>query len=187
MRSRLLLLPYLAFVLLVSLVHDPWVLAGALAAVVAVSGRDRRWVLRRSLLAVALLTGVVCVAWIVTGLLRGEDPWPWVLRTLLRVLALTSATLLLGRRIHVLDLAGSSPGLQTFLVLVLAQSASLRRTVDDARLALRSRAIVRPGPRTLLRHAGSTGGALVRRAHHDLTRTTEAMTARGFFLDADPD
>jgi len=186
-RARLLLSLYAAFVLAVCLVHDPRVLATALVLVLVAAGRDAGRILRRALLAVAVFTGVVAAAWVLTSLWRGDDPWPWALRTLLRVLALTVATLLLGRRIRVLDLAAGSGTLKTVLVLVLAQTATLRRTPADARLALASRSLVRPGPRLLLRHAGASGAALLRRSRHDLTRTTEAMASRGYFLDADPD
>ncbi len=185
--TRRLLALYGAFVLLVSLLHDPRLLAVALLVVLLVAGRDAGWVLRRAALAVAVFTGVVAGAWVLTSLWRGDDPWPWALRTVLRVLALTSATLLLGRRVRLLDLAAGSRALQTVLVLVLAQMTTLRRTLRDARLALQSRSLVRPGPRVLLRHAGASGGSLLRKARHDLTRTTEAMASRGYFLDADPD
>jgi cobalt/nickel transport system permease protein len=186
-RVRLALIFYAVFVLLVSMVHDPRLLAGALVAVMAFAGRESGWLLRRAGLAVAVFTGVVVGAWVVTALWRGEDPWPWALRTVLRVFALTSATMLLGRRVRLLDLAAGSRTLQTVLVLVISQTTTLRRTIRDARLALRSRSLVRPGPRVLLRHAGSSGGSLLRKARHDLTCTTEAMASRGYFLDADQD
>jgi cobalt/nickel transport system permease protein len=186
-RTRLILAAYAAGVLLVSLLHDPRLLAVALAAVLLLAGRDAGRILRRAAVAVAIFTGVVVGAYVATGLWRGDDPWPWALRTILRVLTLTSATLLLGRRVAPLDLAAGSPTLQTVLVLVLAQMATLRRTLRDARLALWSRSLDRPRPRVLLRHAGACGGSLLRKARHDLTRTTDAMASRGYFLDADPD
>ncbi len=184
---RLALALYAAFVLLVSFVHDPRLLAACLVAVLLVAGRDAGRILRRAATVVAVFTGVVVGAWVLVSLWRGDDPWPWVLRTVPRVLALTSATLLLGRRVRLLDLSAGSRTLQTVMVLVQAQTSTLRRTLADARLALRSRSLVRPGPRVLLRHAGASGGSLLRKARHDLTRTTEAMASRGYFLDADPD
>ncbi|MBD3222345.1 hypothetical protein GF314_13990 [bacterium] len=185
--SRGALVLYAAFVVLVSFVHDPRLLAACPVAVLLVAGRDAGRILRRAAAVVAVFTGVVVGAWVVASLWRGDDPWPWVLRTVPRVLALTCATLLLGRRVRPLDLAAGSRTLQTVVVLVQAQTSTLRRTLGDARLALRSRSLVRPGPRVLLRHAGASGGSLLRKARHDLTRTTEAMASRGYFLDADPD
>jgi hypothetical protein len=187
MKPRAALALYAAFVLTASLVHDPRWLALALGLTLAAAGREAPVILRRAALAVLLFTGVVSAAWVIVSYGRGDDPWPWVIRTTLRVLAITSATFLLGRRVPVLSLAGDSRTLQTVLVLVLAQVSTLRRTVRDARLALRSRSLDRLGPRLLVRHAGATGGSLLRKAQHDLTLTTQAMASRGYFLDADPD
>ncbi len=187
MTPRLALGLYLAFVLACSLLHDPRWLAIALGAVLVTAGRDGPTVLRRAVVAVVVFTGVVSAAWVVAAYTSGDTPWPWVLRTTLRVLAITSATFLFSRRVPVLRLADGSRNLQTVLVLVLAQVTTLRRTVHDARLALRSRSPERLGPRLLLRHAGACGGALLHKAQHDLTATTQAMASRGYFLDADQD
>lgn len=187
MKARAALALYAVFVLTTSLVHDPRWLALALGLTLLAAGRDAPAILRRAALAVLVFTGVVSAAWVITSYAGGDNPWPWVVRTTLRVLAITSATFLLGRRVKVLSLAGDSRTLQTVLVLVLAQVATLRRTVGDARLALRSRSLDRIGPRLLLRHAGATGGSVLRKSGHDLTLTTQAMASRGYFLDADPD
>ncbi len=187
MTPRLMLILYGAYILTVSLTHDPIWLAGCWMLPLIAARREAPQLLRRALATTLLFSGVVTAAHIVLSLTEGNDPWLWALRTNLRVLALTSATLLFSRHVNPLVLAGSSPILQTVVVLVLAQISTLRRLVADARDALRSRTADRPGITLLVRHGGATAGTLLRKAHHDLTTTTEAMTSRGFFLDADRD
>lgn len=185
MRSRVWLAAYVAFVLAVSFVHEPAILAAALALALGAAGRRAPDVARRALGAVALFAGVVIVAHAALVLQRGGDPWPWALRTFLRASSMTAAGLTLVRRVDVLSLAALHPLLRTVLAVALAQIATVRRVVRDARLALRSRSPRRPGLRLLTRHGGATAGALLRRTARETTVVTEAMTSRGAFLDAD--
>ena len=187
MTPHLKLLMYGVYVLTVSLTHNPAWLAGCWMLTLIVAQSDAPRLLRRALTTTLLFSGFVTAAHIMLSLTQGHDPWLWALRTNLRVLALTSATLLFSRHVHPLVLAGSSPILQTVVILVLAQISTLRRLVSDARNALRSRTADRPGITLLVRHGGTTAATLLRKAHHDLTTTTEAMASRGFFLDADRD
>ena len=52
-------------------------------------------------------------------------------------------------------------------------------------LALEARSPRRVGPRVALRHGAATAAWFLRRAEHDATTMTQALDARGFFLDRD--
>lgn len=186
MRTGLWLGGYAALVLAASFLHGPGQLALLLAAALAGGGRDTPRLLLRALLATALFSGVVIAAHVVVELGRGGDPGPWALRTALRVLTLTTATLIVVKRVDPVRLLSRRPVLGTVLLIALAQIGAVRRLVRDTRLALLSRSPTRPGARTWIRHGGATGGALVRRAGREMTVVTRAMTSRGAFLDADP-
>lgn len=187
MSPRGWLVLYAAFVLAVSFLHRPDGLALALALGVAAAGRAGPSILRRAALAVLLFGGVVSAAHVWLSLAAGGDPWPWVLRTNLRALALTTASLALVRRVPPSRLAALHDGLRPVVMIALAQISAVRKLVRDARLALSSRSFRRPGPALLVRHGGATGGALLRKAARDLTLTTQALDSRGAFLDADRD
>lgn len=186
MRDRATLAAFVLVVAGLSFVHSPVVLAVAIATTLLFAGRDAPRILGRALVAVALFGGAVSAAHAAACWWRGEDPLPWLLRANLRVLAMTSVTLLAARRIDLVRAASVSRSLQFVVVLALTQIAVLRRLADDARLALRSRTDGRPSPRLAIRSGGAVAAALVARAEHRSRDVTHAMTSRGFFDDADP-
>lgn len=186
MRTGFWLFGYAALVLAASFLHRPGQLALLLATVLAAGGRDAPRLLLRAALAAALFSGVVIAAHAILELGRGGEPGPWALRTALRVLTLTTATLIVVERVDPVRLLSRRPALGPVLLITLAQIGAVRRLVRDTRLALLSRSPTRPGAHTWVRHGGATGGALVRRAGREMTVVTRAMTSRGAFLDADP-
>ncbi len=179
------LILYAITVTILSLVHDPLVFAAVLAGTLLIAGRDAPGLARRALLAMALFSGVVSVAYAVSTLWRGDSPWVWLLRTNLRVMAMTTLTLLIASRVDLIRATSRLPALQFLVILTLAQIRSLRCLWEDFRRALQSRTLRRPGPGTALHHGGAAGGALLRRAEHDLEARLQAMDARGFFVDVD--
>jgi cobalt/nickel transport system permease protein len=183
--TAILLTGYALAVAILSLVHDPRVLAVVLLLTLGVAGREAPGVARRALLAVVLFSGVVSVAYAASQFWRGDSPWAWLLRTNLRVLALTTLTLTVAGRVDLVGATARLPALQFVVILTLAQIRTLRRLWTDFRSALKSRALRRPGPGDALRHGGAAGGALLRRAEHDLEARLRTMEARGFFVDAD--
>ncbi|HRX50104.1 MAG TPA: hypothetical protein P5571_01885 [Candidatus Krumholzibacteria bacterium] len=186
MSARLWLTAYAGVVLAASFLHRAELLAALLATVLLAAGRRAPKVLKRAALATLLFTGVVVLLHVTLELQRGGDPWSWALRTLLRVLTMTSATMALTLRVDLIRLLAHRPVLGPVLLIAMAQIGAVRRLVRDTRRALLSRSPTAPGPRTYVRHGGATGGALVRRAAREMTVVTRAMTSRGAFLDADP-
>lgn len=185
MKDRLLLLGYLALVVTATLVHDVrLLLAGTLLLVVPGFGPGPRTWLRalRAVLPflVAVDLGYLLVAW-------GE------LDEARRVLPLVNArtmflVVLAFRVLPAIDLQralGFSPTLRFVLILATSQVLAFRRLFTDFQQALAARTTRRPGLRTSLRQGAALGAFFLRRAEHDATEITQALTARGFFLDRD--
>lgn len=183
MRDRLLLGLYLTAVVAVTTVHDPAALALALAAVLALAGRAGLRLLRRALLAVALFNGVVTATYVILATLEGRLSWHYVALVNLRVLLLATLTFLAVERIDPFRALAFSPSLTYLLTLAYSQSMVLRRSLEEFRLALRSRSPTPPGLRERYRHSAVTAGSLLQKALADAGETAQALRSRGFFDD----
>ena len=185
MKDRLLLLGYLALVVTATLVHDAHLLLCGTLMVMATEFKRRphSWVraLRAALpFLVAVNLGFLLVA-------RGG------LDEARRVLPLVNARMvfmvvLAFRVLPAVDLQralGFSPTLRFVLILATSQVLAFRRLFTDFAQALAARTTRRPGLRTSVRQGAALGAFFLRRAEHDATEITQALTARGFFLDRD--
>jgi len=185
MKDRALLLMYLAAVAAASVVHDPRWLGLALVLVLASAGRGAGALARRALLAALPFVVAVALGWV---LVEGAD-WRAALTTPLRLgLRVLLMTALAFRVLPLVSLPRAlsfSPTLRFVLVLATSQVLAFRRLFTDFRLALTARSPRRVGPRVALRHGAATAAWFLRRAEHDATTMTEALDARGFFLDRD--
>ena len=185
MRDRAALVLYLAAVAAGSLVHDArWLGAGALLT--CLSAGRRAWpLLRRTLRATWLFVAAIALGWLLVE--RGD--WraaaPVTLRIGLRVLLLAMLAFRVLPAVSLPRALGFSPTLRFALVLATSQVLAFRRLFADFRLALVARTPRRVGPRVALRHGAATAAWFLRRAEHDATLLTEALDARGFFLDRD--
>lgn len=181
MRQRTLLLVYAAAVIALSAVHDLRFLAGAVIAVYGLAGRDAWRVARRAGAAVFLFTAVVSLSYALVSWAQGTFRGEYLLRTNLRVFALTSATLLLARRIQLAKALSFSPALGRLATITAAQIGAFRRLGNDLRLALRSRTLGPLGLRDLHRHAAASGSLLLEQAVERSAEVTRAMRSRGAF------
>jgi cobalt/nickel transport system permease protein len=177
--ARLALAVYAAALFTLSVVHDVRVLAGALVVVALLAGRRAPRLLRRSLLAAGLFALTVSAGVVVMGLWRGDLDTQWLVRTNLRVWALTSLTLLAVERIDLARALAPWPGVLVVLTLAGAQIRLLQRQLDDLKLGLRSRSLCRPTARTVAQHAASSGAQFLGRALHDAEEISLAMRSRG--------
>jgi cobalt/nickel transport system permease protein len=184
-KERLILLAYLVVVFLATLVHDPWILLGLAAVVVMLSGRAGPGLLLRVLRAVWPFIVAVSLGYLLVG--RGD--WRAAAQTLLlinsRVIALTLLTFAVFRRLDLQKALGFSGTLRFVLILTTSQVLTFRRLFADFRQALESRMPGKVGLLTALRHGAATSAWFLRRAEHDATEITQALDARGFFLDRD--
>ena len=202
MRDRALLLLYLATVTAATLVHEPRLLGAALAVVLASAGR-RAWPLaRRAGRASLPFVAAVAAGWLVVLVAGGHafrgaaapgtaavttaaTAGSALLRLALRVTLLTALAFRLLPSLSLARALAFSATLRFVLVLALSQLLAFRRLFGDFRLALESRSPRRVGPRLALRHGAATAAWFLRRAEHDATTLTQALDARGFFLDRD--
>jgi hypothetical protein len=185
MRDRLLLVAYLVCVVAATLVHDPRWLGGATAAVLLSAGAAWPALLRRMLRAALPFALAVSLGYVVAA--RDDLPaaGPVLLRLNLRVLLLTGLAFRVLPRLDLQRALGFSPTLRFALVLATSQLLTFRRLFTDFRLGLGSRTPRRVGLLTALRHGAATTAWFARRAEHDATAITQALDARGFFLDRD--
>jgi len=186
MRDRALLLLYLGAVAAGSLVHDARVLGVALVLVPASAGARAGKLARRTLLATAPFLLAIAAGWAVVA---AGDGWaaarPAFTRMGLRVALLTALAFRVLPLVSLPRALSFSATLRFVLVLATSQVLAFRRLFGDFRLALEARSPRRVGPRVALRHGAATAAWFLRRAEHDATTMTQALDARGFFLDRD--
>lgn len=193
-RDRALLLGYLAAVIAASLVHDARLLAGALVLTLASAGGRAGRLARRVLRATGPYLAAVAVGWIGLAALAGPSgsaradlaaAAPALARLGVRVLLLATLALRVLPAVSLPRALAFSRTLRFVLVLATSQVLAFRRLFGDFRLALTARTPRRVGPRTAVRHGAATAAWFLRRAEHDSGALTQALEARGFFLDRD--
>ncbi len=185
MNDRLRLAAYLAAVVSATLVHDPRWLGAAAVVVLASAGRRLPALLAKTARAALPFAVAVSAGYVVAA--RSDLPTAGVvlLRLNVRVLLLVALAFRVLPTLNLHRALGLSPSLRFLLVLATSQVLTFRRLFTDFRLALASRTPRRVGLLTALRHGAATAAWFARRAEHDATQMTQALDARGFFLDRD--
>lgn len=177
------LLLYLAAVVSATLVHEAWLLALGLAGVLLLAGRQAPALLRRSLLVILPFALTVSLGYLLLAHLRGFSPWETLLLINLRVLAITALTFLFIARVNLFRALDFSPSLIWLLVLAYSQGMSLQRIYSEFRLALTSRAIVRPSLRDRYRASAAAAAWFMDKGLAAARETAQALRSRGFFDD----
>jgi cobalt/nickel transport system permease protein len=184
MSPRAWLVAYLLAVVAATFVHEPAVLAAALAVAAAAAGRDRRQLLRRTLVAVAAFNLTVSLGYAVVALWRGDFNAQYLLLANLRVLLLVFLGVWFATRVDLTAaLGGVSPSLTFVATLTLGQLRAFERIVNDFALAFASR---NPAPPRLIdraHHAAAQGIALMDKTMAAATESAMAMRSRGAFDD----
>ncbi|MBK8167689.1 MAG: hypothetical protein IPK64_17220 [bacterium] len=189
-RDRALLLGYLVAVVAASLVHDAWLLATGLVLVLASAGGRAGPLAWRVLRATGPYLAAVAAGWLGLAMLAGPGgsegaAGPALARLALRVLLLAALAFRVLPAVSLARALSFSRTLRYVLVLAMSQLLAFRRLFGDFRLALTARTPRRVGPRTAVRHGAATAAWFLRRAEHDAGTLTQALEARGFFLDRD--
>jgi len=183
MKDRLLLSVWLVAVVGITFIHDPVWLSGLLLFALTLAGKTTSALLKRALIAIALVNIAVSAGFILSASLASE-PWGlFVLRLNLRVLLLTFLTLWLARYLDLVRAVDFSRSLQFVVVLALGQIKTFQRLLSDYRQALRSRSPGRPDLKTRARSASRQAGALLEKAELQATEVNLGMRSRGFFDD----
>ncbi|WP_127478420.1 ABC transporter permease [Sulfurivermis fontis] len=183
MNARLWLLAYLAAAVSVTLVHDVRLLALGLLAAAIGAGRDTPYLLRRALLAIALINGAVSLGYLLFAAAHGAVSWHYLLLLNLRVLLLAFLGAWFVRRVSLHHVGAAVPPLRFLITLAYGQIRVLARLLEDYRLAARSRCAGAQSLRVRYMQAAHQGGALLEKALHDAGEVTAAMRARGLFDD----
>ncbi|KAB2927309.1 MAG: ABC transporter permease [Dechloromonas sp.] len=175
------MLAYLVAVIGIGFVHQPLILALALAGALLAAGSLRWRLLRRAVLALLLFNAGVSLAYVIVAGWQGKAVLDALLLINLRVLLLVFLGFWLVERGKPLAALAGWPLLSMIATLAVGQIAVYRRLLDDFRLAFRSRNPLPPRPATLLRHAGAQGSALLDKSLQSAEQTAQAMRSRGAF------
>ena len=182
--ERAALLGYLAAVVALTSVHDVRVMAAAQALTLAVAGGRALGLMRRLVVAVGPFCLVVSASYAVLTMPSGQFSGGYLVLVNLRVAALTSLTFLFMERVNLARALGFSRGLLYVVNLATSQALTLRLVVEDYRLALKGRTLVRLGLRDRYRHSAASAARLLAKAMHRSGEIALAMRARGFFDDS---
>ncbi len=185
MKDRLLLALYLVLVIAATMIHNPLWLGIALVCTITSATRKIPTVGRRTLRAALPFALSVSLGFLIVGRSNLHDTGLALLRLNLRVLLMTGLAFRILPSINLSRALGFSETLQYVVTLTTAQLLSFRRLFTDFRQALETRSPQGVGLLVAIRHGASTAAWFLRRAEHDATELTQAMTTRGFFLDQD--
>lgn len=183
MSPRHWLFAYLAAVVAATFVHQPALLAAALAAALTAAGRDRWKLLRRTLLAILAFNLTVSVGYAVVALWRGDFNAGYLLLVNLRVLLLVFLGIWFAARVDIITALAVSPSLTFVATLALGQLRAFERIVNDFALAFASRNPAPPRVLDRAHHAAAQGIALMDKTMAAATESAMAMKSRGAFDD----
>lgn len=184
-KDRALLLGYLAWVVLLTTVHDLRFLAAALILVVLISGRAAPRLAWRALRAFVWFNLVITVSYLVASLWREGPVWSYVALINLRVATLSLSAFWVATHVNLLRALSFSKTLSYVLTIAYGQIMAFRRLLRDFRDALRSRTVGSLRLRDLYRQRAAVGAFLFGRGLQDATEITLAMRSRGFFEERD--
>ncbi len=176
-----LILYALTLLALSAFTEPTWLLASG-AAILALAGRQAPTIARHALLATVAFSATVSFAYVIQVVwMSGNVPWRWLAMINLRVLDMSMLTFLCIRRVNLYAALAFSKRLSFILVLAVSQSIGLRRTLDDFRLAMRSRGVPRAGLRHRYRAAAHAAAWLLDRALANAHDSAQALRSRGVF------
>ena len=176
------LVAYLAALVAASWLSDPVWLAAGLAATLVLCGTDAARLARRALLATLAFSGAVSLAYLAQAWWLGRPPpLAWLLAVNLRVPLMALLTFLFIARVNLFQALAFSRRLSFLLVLAVSQSQGLKRTLEEFRLGLQSRAPRPAGLVARYRAAGHAAAWLLDRALANAHESAQAMQSRGLF------
>lgn len=178
-RDRGYLLGGALVMLVATLIHDPFWLAGALLALLALAGVQRSTILRRAARVVLPVNLMISLGIVLVGGMSGRVDWMFLLLLNLRVVLLAGLTAWLAVRVDFDRALAPWPAARRWLAIVRIQAALLRRLALDYRSAFASRSVEAPTLVTRYRAVGAHGLGLLDKAVANADATTLAMRSRG--------
>jgi|GEM_PF-334953 len=183
MKATHWLFAYLAAVVAVTFIHEPWLLAALLVVVLAMSGAGRWRILRRAVLAVLTFNLTVSLGYSAVSLWQGGFSAAYLLLVNLRVLLLVYLGFWFVARVNLLEACRFSPSLSFVVTLAAGQIEAFSRALRDFRLAFVSRNAAAPALSARARHAAAQAGHLLDKSVCMAAETALAMRSRGCFDD----
>lgn len=183
MKDRLGLGTWLLAVVAVTLVHEPWLLAGALAGVLLASGSGRAALLWRALRLVLPILLVISVGYVAMAWLRGELSVAYLWLVNLRVVLLAVLTSWMVRDVRLERVLQGCPGALRWLSIVRSQVTVFRRLAGEYRAAVLSRSTVPPTLAQRYRAGATLGLAALDKAMYNSEALTQGMRSRGALDD----
>lgn len=180
-RSRCLLAGWLIAVFAISAVTDWRWLAGLSAVAPLVFPRHAAGVVRKLLVTVVPLTGVLIVgSWAWLQWVAGTSPaWEPFAALFLRPALIAFVTFSVLKRVDLLGAVAAWPSVSRLVVVTLAQIHALRLLVTESYQGLRSRLPSRPRAAMAVRSAAGVTGALLVLAERNARDVTDALRSRG--------
>ncbi|WP_232222266.1 hypothetical protein [Thioalkalivibrio paradoxus] len=183
MPHSLRLVLYLVAVVATTLVHDPRLLALALAGVLLASGSGRVALLLRALRPVWWLLLLISAGYLLMGYLTRQPVFDALVLINLRVLLLALLTAWMVRAVNLDRALLLWPRARRWLVIVRGQMLLFRRLAQDYRLAQRSRTVLAPSLRQRYLGSAAVGLAALDKGVHNAELVTQAMRSRGALDD----
>jgi cobalt/nickel transport system permease protein len=166
-----------------TLVHDPAWLAGALAAVLLLSGAGRLALLAQATRIVAPVLLLVSAGYLAMGWWTDSLSWAYLLRLNLRVVLLAALTAWVVRDVDLDHALQGWPAAQRWLCIVRGQVTVFRRLAGEYRAAVQSRSTVPPSLGQRYRAGAALGLAALDKAVYNSEAVTQAMRSRGALDD----
>jgi len=177
------LFAYLAAVVAVTLLHEPWLLAALLAVAFIASGLSRLKILRRAVLAILTFNLTLSLGYAIVAAWQGNFSAHYLLLVNLRVLLLAYLGFWFVSRVNLIEACRFSPTLSFVVTLAAGQIEAFSRALRDFRLAFVSRNAAAPPLSARARHAAAQAGHLLDKSVCMAAETALAMRSRGCFDD----
>ena len=180
MKEKLPGLGYLITVIYLSACHSIPSMLLILSFLIAISRRETIRILKRTILSVAVPNSIVTTSYAVMG----NSNWLTFATIFnLRVLTITFLTLLITSKCNLFKILSFSKTLSTLLTLTYSQIALSKNTLNEFKLAFKSRALTKPDKKDLHNFIASSSYFFLNKALNSSEEMTQAMKSRGFFND----
>lgn len=183
MKHRLALWAWLAAVVATTLVHQPALLAAALALVLLLSGRDRLRLLWRATRMVAPVLLLLSIGYLVLAWWQARPVVDYLLLLNLRVVLLALLTAWAVRDIDLDRALAPYPAARRWFAIVRSQVTVFRRLATEYRAAVQSRSTLPPTLRQRYRAGAALGLAALDKAMYNSEALTQGMRSRGALDD----
>lgn len=183
MKHRLALWAWLVAVVAVTLLHEPAVLAGALALALLASGHGRGRLLWRATRMVLPVLLILSAGYLVLAWWQGQPAAAYLLLLNLRVVLLALLTAWAVRDIDLDRALSPYPAARRWFAIVRSQVTAFRRLATEYRAAVQSRSTLPPTLGQRYRAGAALGLAALDKAMYNSEALTQGMRSRGALDD----